>query len=245
MSYPSLQQITAQLEAWEETIIHKLIERAQFARNQKAYVPASRGSSEEDSRSFFDRRLRKCEEMDAEWGRFCMAEERPFTSPPLLSQHKVIRGDGFLNAAAVQNIDVTGQLLTAYLLLLDQLCRVEHDGHDGSSVEHDIYALQAISRRIHHGACYVAERKFRDDPTTYTALIRAGEQKGLENALIRKEVEERIIRRVGDKTDAIQSLVTSPVREKISTKLIQDFYRHVIIDLTLQGEIDYLLGRAG
>ena len=61
--------------------------------------------------------------------------------------------------------------------------------------------------------------------------------------LTRKEVEERIIERIGIKVDTMQSQVNRAVRTTIDRNLIMDFYRTTIIPLTKQGEIAYLLNR--
>ena len=80
MSTLNLSTIAAQLEGLEETIIQKLIDRAQFAANAAAYRPGESGFASAGDKSLFDLRLRYQEEMDAAFGRFKVPEERPFHS---------------------------------------------------------------------------------------------------------------------------------------------------------------------
>ena len=82
MISPELHLIAAQLEGLEETIITKLIDRAQFKANLVAYEAGKSGFDGAENESLFDLRLRYHEEMDAYFGRFCVPEERPFTPGP-------------------------------------------------------------------------------------------------------------------------------------------------------------------
>jgi chorismate mutase len=75
----SLNRIAAQLEGLEETIIHKLLDRAQFLSNDVVYRVGESGFEGEPHQSLFTLRLRYQEEMDAVFGRFCVPEERPYT----------------------------------------------------------------------------------------------------------------------------------------------------------------------
>ena len=70
--------IAAYLEGLEETIIHRLIDRAQFKANPRAYEAGRSGFSDAHGESLYDLRLRFHEEMDAAFGRFKVPEERPY-----------------------------------------------------------------------------------------------------------------------------------------------------------------------
>ena len=72
-----LSNIASILESLEETIIFKLIDRAQFCSNPVIYKP---GKSEfpGEEKSLFELRLFYQETMDAVFGRFMCPEERPF-----------------------------------------------------------------------------------------------------------------------------------------------------------------------
>ncbi len=98
----------------------------------------------------------------------------------------------------------------------------------GSALEHDVMALQAISRRVHYGAIYVAESKFNSQEKLLRPLIKQwqescnnsnykyGEylinnkdeaieyQERILDLIIRPEIEKNILQRVYDKTLTIQ-----------------------------------------
>jgi chorismate mutase len=110
-------------------------------------------------------------------------------------------------------------------------------------VEHDVHALQAISRRIHYGAMYVAEGKYRSNTALYADLLGRGDEGALEEALTRPEVEERIYERVARKVESLQAGVNMMVRHRIEPDLVVRFYRQTVIPLTKAGEILYLRAR--
>ena len=192
---PPLDVIAANLEALEETIIARLIDRAQFAENTVAYEKG-KSNFEGDKRSLFDLRLRAQEEMDAFFGRYCMPEERPFTADLPDPWRKVDRPETGLMVDDYDRVSVACQILEHYLSFVGRLCKEGDDEHYGSSVEHDVSILQATARRIHYGARYVAESKFRGKPKEYTALIEEKNTDALMQLLTRREVEERILERV-------------------------------------------------
>lgn len=238
-----LDTIAATLEGLEETIISKLIDRAQFRVNTPAYEPGRSGFSNERDRSLFDLRLRLTEEMDAQFGRFCVPEERPFTphlAPPRRTVHIPPTG---LHIDSFDTISVAAAILSAYRSLLPRLCAEGDDGHYGSSVEHDVFALQALSRRIHYGGLYVAESKYREQQKAYRELIDAGDHAAIERALTRTEVEERIYERVRDKISHAQQRVNRNVRTCIDPEILVAFYREYVIPLTKRSEVLYLLNR--
>jgi chorismate mutase len=63
---------------------------------------------------------------------------------------------------------------------------------------------------------------------------------GLEQKLTRKNVEDRIIRRVKQKVAYAQKRINKKVRNTIEPELILKFYKDTIIPLTKQGEVLYL-----
>jgi chorismate mutase len=238
-----LNLIAAHLEGLEETIIYKLIDRAQFRVNAAIYQRGKSGFDGADGESLFDLRLRYHEEMDAAFGRFCVPEERPFTKGLPGPRRAVTLPEGPLRIENFDRISLTDQIRERYLQWIPSFCRDGDDGQYGSSVEHDVYALQAISRRIHYGALYVAESKFLQKPQEYRELIARGDREGLMELLTRKEVEERIVDRVRQKMAHVQEGVNRTVRHVIDPELVLSFYRDHIIPLTKEGEIRYLMGR--
>jgi chorismate mutase len=238
-----LSYIAARLEALEETIIYKLLDRAQFAINKNAYLPGHSGFTGNIQDSLFDIRLSAHETMDAQFGRFSVPEERPFTGGLPQSKRKVSIDTSFLSISDFNLVNLSKDIKAAYLDLLPQLCVQNDDAQYGSSVEHDVFAVQSISRRIHFGSFYVAECKFRSDPVGYIRMIRDNDRDGLLDKLTRKDVEEQIINRLHGKICSIQHDVNKLVRQVIDPRSIVTFYRETIIPLTKEGEILYLMNR--
>ncbi|MDD5674266.1 MAG: hypothetical protein PHC61_08890 [Chitinivibrionales bacterium] len=238
-----LSLIAARLEGLEETIIYKLLDRAQFCLNARIYEPGKSGFLGEERRSLFEIRLRMQEQMDAQFGRFMVPEERPFTGELPPSRRSVSLPDTGLRLEKYDVVNLCGPIMAAYRDLLRRLCPAGDDGQYGSGVEHDVYALQAIGRRVHYGALYVGESKFRDDPGKFSALVDKNDSSALLAALTRQEVENAIIARVRVKAAAIQAQANKIVRQIIDPEIIVAFYRDAVIPLTKEGEVLYLKNR--
>jgi len=245
MTTLSLDTIAATLEGLEETIIYKLLDRAQFRANTAVYEPGRSGFTGAEKDSLLDLRLRYHESMDAEFGRFCVPEERPFCRDLPVPRRRVSVPDTGLHLSDFETIDCGREIRRAYLALVPVMCRSGDDGQHGSSVEHDVYALQAIARRVHYGALYVGESKYRDAPQRLRALIHARDERGLADLLTRREVEDRVMQRVREKTGTVQAAANRLVRHVIDPEIVVEFYRDTVIPLTKKGEILYLLSRSG
>lgn len=238
-----LSKVAARLEGLEETIIAKLLDRAQFHVNTCVYQPGESGFAHEKERCLFKVRLFHQETMDAQFGRFHVPEERPFNRelPPVQRQVTLPPSDLYINDYDI--INLSENIIQDYMELIPKLCREGDDRQYGSSVEHDVYAFQAIARRIHYGAMYVAECKYVDDPTTYRTMIDNNDTDGMMKKLTRQEVEDKIIQRIREKVDTIQFRANPMVRHLVDPDVITSFYRDTIIPLTKKGEILYLLNR--
>ena len=243
MISPELHLIAAQLEGLEETIITKLIDRAQFKANLVIYKAGQSGFDGAENESLFDLRIRYQEEMDAYFGRFCVPEERPFTLNLPSPRRKVNLPPSCLAIDEYERVNLTAEIKSAYFDMVPRFCAEGDDGQYGSSVEHDVYALQAIGRRIHFGAMYVAESKYLSDTDRYRQLIRENNTDTLMELLTRKEVEERILQRVKVKVNHIQAEVNPEIRITIDPGVVFQFYRDHVIPLTKKGEVLYLLNR--
>jgi chorismate mutase len=233
------------LESLEEEIITKLINRIQFAYNDVIYQPGRSGFENDTTHSLFELRLRAHEHMDARFGRFCVPEERPFTTDLPAAKRRVSLDTGQLHIDDNNRINLCPEILARYRQLLPILCDPGDDGQYGSSVEHDVYALQAIARRVHFGALYVAESKFRSDPGGFGALVAHNDLEGIEQKLTRSDVEATILSRVQEKVKTMQMAVNTRIRKTIDPAIVHAFYRDHIIPLTKKGEVRYLLHRSG
>ncbi|MFC1886471.1 chorismate mutase [Thermodesulfobacteriota bacterium] len=243
MITPDLDKIAADLEGLEETIIARLIDRAQFRRNRLAYQPGKSGFKGETELSLFALRLKFQEEMDACFGRFAVPEERPFNKN-LPDARRIVRlPDNCLRLADYNVVNLTEKILTSYLDLVPLICAAGDDAQYGSSVEHDVYTIQAISRRIHYGAMYVAETKYLSNPATFEKAVDAKDSQTLETLLTRQTVEQRILRRVQEKVRVLQATAKVDTRITIDPGVVKKYYAAYIIPLTKEGEILYLLNR--
>jgi len=240
----NLNSIASRLEGLEETIIFKLIDRGQWCENAAAYTSGKSGFADEKTRSLFALRLYFHEEMDAKFGRFCVPEERPFNSGLPQPKRTVNLPESGLYIDDYNIVNLSQDILNSYKELLTKICPQGDDGQYGSSVEHDVYAVQAIARRIHFGAFYVAESKFRSDPKGYSKLIADNNIDGMMEKLTRKDVEEKILGRVKNKVESAQAKTNQLVRNVIDPQVFMDYYRDFLIPLTKRGEILYLLNRS-
>jgi chorismate mutase len=244
MPTPDLEKIATDLENLEETIIARLIDRGQFRRNAPAYLPGRSGFEGEAQASLFEVRLRYQEEMDACFGRFCVPEERPFNRDLPSPRRRVHLPENCLRIDDYDRVNLTADIRVSYLELVERICAPGDDAQYGSSVEHDVYAIQAISRRIHYGALYVAESKYRADPEAFDALLATGDRGRLLARLTRAEVEARILERVVRKVEALQAPATANTRHLIDPAVVRDYYAAWIIPLTKEGQMRYLQQRS-
>ncbi len=239
----SLDKIAAQLEALEETIIMRFIDRAQFAANSVAYERGRSGFSGAGDRSLFEVRLDAQERMDAEFGRYEVPEERPVNDDLPAPRRTVHLPASPLRIADYSIVSQSRAIRDAYLACLPELCADGDDGQYGSSVELDVYAIQAIARRVHFGALYVAEAKFRGNPGDYRNAAEAHDTDRITAMLTRSEVEQRIAGRLEKKVAYLQQHVNTDVRRVIGAQVIVTFYRERVIPLTKRGQVAYLLNR--
>jgi chorismate mutase len=240
---PDLATIAAHLEGLEETIISKLIDRGQFAQNLVIYQPGNSGFEGAGEQSLLLLRLRRHEEMDAEFGRFRVPEERPYFRDLPPPRRRTPPAPPYLLIDDFDRVNLSERIVAAYRSLIPEICLQGDDGHYGSSCEHDVFAIQALGRRVHFGAMYVAESKYAADPGRYDELIDRKDVEGIIDRLTRAEIEERILDRVAQKVEHLQAQINTTVRRRIPSDAVNRFYRNHVIPLTKQGEAAYLLTR--
>ena len=238
-----LNEIAAVLEGLEETIIHRIIDRGQYRSNDCVYEPGKSGFSGGRNMSLLDIRLKRQEEMDSEFGRFSVPEERPFRRDLPKPKRRLNPAANPLEIDDYNRINLTSKVFFAYCSMISRFCEPGDDGQYGSAVELDVAALQAVSRRVHFGSFYIAESKYQAEPVKYGELIAAGDTAAIVDLLTRKEVEDQILKRLKVKVDSIQSRINTLVRRQVDPEAIIEFYRRDIIPLTKEGEILYLFHR--
>lgn len=240
----NLQEIATKLESLEETIIFRLIDRAQYLYNNPTYEVGLFDFNASSPLSLLDHKLCFSEETDAVLGRYSISEERPFFEdlPPVASNMKSDSVEA-LHIDDFNMINLTQSIRDSYFSLLPEITRPGDDKQYGTTAECDIAALQAIARRIHFGSFYVAESKFLGNPDEYRRLAKENDTDGLMKLLTREEVELRIIKRIEEKVSHIQEVSNPDIRHLVDGKVIAEYYRDTIIPLTKEGEILYLLNR--
>ncbi|MGM0462651.1 MAG: chorismate mutase [Fibrobacterota bacterium] len=240
-----LKKIAEKLESLEETIIFRCIDRFQYAVNDAVYRAGQFSFKWSSTDSLLDYKHRFAEETDAVLGRFQIAEERPFFDnlpAPAVSLRET--ADEGLIIPDFNRINLTAAIKTAYLDFIHRTISVHDDGEYGTTVELDIALLQAISRRVHYGAFFVAEAKYRDNPKIYDAPAAEKKAAEIRALLTRKPVEDAIIERIREKVDHIQKVSDPRVRRKLNPESLAAFYRDCIIPLTKDGEVAYLMQRS-
>jgi chorismate mutase len=243
MNLTNLSVISQTLESYEETIVFKLIDRAQHAVNEITYEPGKSGFRGAGNHSLLELRLRFQEQMDTMFGKYCVPEERPFIRSVSTPRRKVMIDDRGILLEDCNIVNLTMDIMKGYISMVPLFCEPGDDGHHGSSVEEDVYALQAISRRVHFGSLYAAESKYTADPEGFGKLIAECDEDCIMERLTRKEVEDRIIERIREKTEATQATVNRAIRKVIDPDVIVKFYREIIIPITKKGQVMYLLNR--
>eukprot|EP00879_Flechtneria_rotunda_P019733 GHRR01020736.1.p2 GENE.GHRR01020736.1~~GHRR01020736.1.p2 ORF type:complete len:151 (+),score=44.65 GHRR01020736.1:892-1344(+) len=123
------------------------------------------------------------------------------------------------------------------------------DGNYGSAGTLDVLALQALSKRIHYGK-FVAEAKLRAKPEEYTALIKAQDTAGLMDLLTDVEVEQMVIERVRLKAATFGQDINPGLQQrqaagrfKIQPDVLASMYDEMIMPLTKEVQVEYLLHR--
>jgi len=240
---PELEAAAAALAGMEESIILRLIDRAQFRLNALIYEEGRSGFERDPGSSLFLLRLRAQEEMDSLFGRYKAPEERPFHRKLPAPARGYVPGGPPLKIADYDLVNLSPRVVERYLELVPRICLPGYDGQYGSSVELDIFAVQTIARRIHYGAFHIAEAKYRAAPARYREMIEAEDREAILRELTRPEVEERVFARVREKAEKLQSGSDPRVRVLAPPVAVEDFYRSTVIPLTKEGEVLYLLAR--
>lgn len=238
-----LEYIASRLQALEETIIFAVLERIQFRHNPTCYRPGKSGFPDRDDKSLFDLRLIVHEQMDSRFGRYLFPEERPVNVGLPGAERAIPEARFPLAIDDFNRINLSREISEGYLAFLPGVCEPGQDGQYGSCIERDLIALQAMIRRVHYAAFYVAESKFRAEPEIYSELISRRDRTALMQRLTRPEVEERILDRVAEKSGRLQEISDFSLRKMLDPKEITELYRRLIIPLTKEGEVAYLLAR--
>lgn len=122
--------------------------------------------------------------------------------------------------------------------------RADAQENYGSAATCDISCLQALSRRIHFGK-FVAESKFRAEEAKFTQLIKAEDRKGIDEAITNAAVEKKVLERLRlkAKTYGTDPMAVGEGIAKINVDKVVDMYREIVIPMTKEVEVEYLMQR--
>ncbi|GIL64746.1 hypothetical protein Vafri_18627 [Volvox africanus] len=260
----SLANIRSSLIRQEDTIIFNFIERAQFARNVPVYTPDAipvPGFNRCGRRySLLEYVLRETEQLHGSVRRYTSPDEQAFFPddlPPLVLPP--ITYPSVLHHCA-ESINMNERILQMYMNdILPGLTAPGDDFNYGSSATLDVTCLQALSKRIHYGK-FVAEAKFLAKPEEYSALIRSRDAAGIMKLLTDREVERSVVERVRRKAATFGQDITENgavsvgtganggtpeggPRLKVSPDLVARVYEDIVMPLTKDVEVMYLLRR--
>lgn len=232
---PTLPEIRNRLAKCEAGIVLAFSERAEHPLNMKMYLRMDDGglAMRHSGMSFSEDYMLQREIVDDEYGRFKDHRQRPFFVARTNTQLLVLRD--FDKDPVPRGANRNAEIKIAYFEALKGLCRDGDDGEYGESATADLDCLQRLSFRIHYGDI-VAERKLLDNTALFRPLITAKDWVGVENALRNKEVEAKVIQRVGEKCVAYG--LSGEV-----LKVVVDFYTNTVIPLTVAVELEYVRRR--
>lgn len=248
MELPDLNVIRGQLRQFETQIISALLRRAQFNENFSVYNKGNHGYQKYGlDMGLLDIMLHEDEKNKSRAGKFLQPEERPFTGNLPGLERNI---DKFKSSIPTEmlSINLTDKVMSEYVKLIPSISRKGEDENNlGSTAEADIDCLNLISRRVHFGTFYVSERKFLDDKNAYIKLAKDNDEAGILRHLTNQQVEDQIYQRVLAKADYLQAdarLERPRYSNIVEPEVIADFFRDIIIPLTKEGEVKYLMKRA-
>ncbi|CAH2066342.1 unnamed protein product [Thlaspi arvense] len=275
----TLDSIRHSLIRQEDSIIFNLLERAQYRYNADTYDEDA-FAMEGFQGSLVEFMVRETEQLHAKVDRYKSPDEHPFfpqcLPEPILPP---IQYPQVLHHCA-DSININKKVWNMYFRhLLPRLVKPGDDGNCGSAALCDTMCLQAsnlscivittvlskrdlklrnfhlalslqiLSKRIHYGK-FVAEAKFREDPTAYETAIREQDRTQLLRLLTYETVEEVIKKRVETKARIFGQDITINDPEtgadpsfKINPSLVAKLYGERIMPLTKEVQIEYLLRR--
>jgi len=234
-----LNNIRNVLARLEETIIFELIERSQFKRNDIIYQTEAFGSVL-GGESLVGFHLLEIEKVHSRIRRYTSPDEHPFFAglpePVLPALHYAD------NPLQPNSININNRIRDIYETeIIPYICLEGDDKQYGSSSMCDVTCLQAISKRIHYGK-FVAESKFRSNPTVYRALCSAGDKDGVMKKITDPDVEARVLDRVAFKAETYcRELSMEGAGPKIDPGIIVNIYRQWIIPLNKEVQVEYIL----
>ncbi|PXF43647.1 Chorismate mutase 3, chloroplastic [Gracilariopsis chorda] len=240
-----LSDLRERLIRQEETIIFALIERAQFKKNSKIYVPGAFDIPSSPHWSFSQFLLYELEKVYAKVRRYTSPDEHAF-SPPGSLPKPILSDLDYPQTLKKNRINVNSTIEKVYKdSILPRICEEGDDQNYGSSAACDVACLQALSKRIHYGK-FIAEAKCQADDSLYRRLAARRDRTKIWNELSNISVECVLLKRVENKAKSYGSDISGDgARDifKVEPHRISEMYRDFIIPLTKEVEVEYIIQR--
>jgi chorismate mutase len=113
----------------------------------------------------------------------------------------------------------------------------------------DVHILQAMSKRIHYGK-FVAEVKFKAQQEKFTTVIQTKDKDAIWELITDAAVEEKVLNRISLKGQTYGRDPSIPKESPdyeerffVDPKVIRDIYENIIIPMTKDVQVLYLLQR--
>ncbi|CAR23705.1 Chorismate mutase [Lachancea thermotolerans] len=242
-----LKNIRDELVRMEDTIIFKFIERSHFPTCPTVYSKNDPKLPIRDfDGSFLDWALMHSEITHSRIRRFESPDQTPFfpdsIQEPILPSIQYPR----VLASYSSEINFNDSIKDVYIKQIIPMIS-KYDGESwenfGSVATIDIECLQSLSRRIHFGK-FVAEAKFQADRAVYSKMIQEKDIEGIYQSITNSAVEEKILERLCVKAEVYGVDPTNKEgHRKITPEYLVKIYKELVIPLTKQVEVDYLLRR--
>lgn len=240
-----LSDLRERLIRQEETIIFALIERAQFKKNGKIYVPGAFDIPSNPHWSFSQFLLYELEKVYAKVRRYTSPDEHAF-SPSCSLPKPILSELDYPQTLKKNRINVNSTIQKVYKnSILPRICEEGDDQNYGSSAACDVACLQALSKRIHYGK-FIAEAKCQAEDALYRRLARRRDRTKIWNELSNINVECVLLKRVENKARSYGSDISGDgARDifKVEPQRISEMYRDFIIPLTKEVEVEYIIQR--
>ena len=250
----------------EDTITFHFIERAQFPLNATIYQPGGVHIPGSDlslcdwmlcEQERFQSLVRRYESPD-EYAFFPDALQKPILQP---IEYPQILHPNDVNVNTLLKQKYIEDILPRACAQFDRADRGEKEENYGSSATCDVMCLQSLSRRVHFGK-FVAESKFQQETERMIKLIKAGDRKGLDEAITNRKVEKKVLERLRLKARTYGTDPSDDADEdggKINVDAVVAMYevrtsdrscfsasnanQETVIPLTKHVEVEYLMQR--
>ncbi|QID88479.1 chorismate mutase aro7 [Saccharomyces pastorianus] len=243
----NLQNIRNELVRMEDTIIFKFIERSHFATCPSVYKEQHPGLTIPNFEgSFLNWVLLNLEITQSRIRRFESPDETPFFPDKIQKSFLPSVNYPQILAPYAPEVNYNDKIKDVYIEKIIPLIS-RKDGDDsnnfGSVATSDIECLQSLSRRIHFGK-FVAEAKFQSDIPLYTKLIKDKDVERIMENITNSAVEEKILERLTKKAEVYGVDPTNKKGEKrITPEYLVKIYKEIVIPITKEVEVEYLLRR--